>query len=428
MKPKKSDEHLLIKGAWQNNLKGIDLNIPLNKLTVITGVSGSGKSSLAFDTIYAEGQRRYVETFSSYARQFLDRMDRPRVDRIEGIPPAIAIDQTNPVRTSRSTVGTMTELNDHIKLLFARAAQLYCRECGKPVTRDTADSIAKKISAALGRTAGLTAIITFPVTIPKNFSEEEVQAFLAASGYHRIHRRDKALLEVVQDAVAVSKENRDRIIEDLEAALRYGHGVVAVYPKGAEGTPGAPMRFSSGLHCPDCDIHYKDAVPNLFSFNSPIGACETCRGFGRTIGIDYNLVIPDRGKTLAQGAIKPFQTASFNECQDELMKFARRRGIPTDTPWSRLSDKQRTWVIEGEGGWDEGVWYGVRRFFEWLETKSYRMHIRVLLSRYRAYTTCSSCGGARLQARGAALETRYAGANDSGPDAAAHRRVLLVLQ
>jgi excinuclease ABC subunit A len=393
----KKHDHILIQGAWQNNLKGITLRIPLNRLTVITGVSGSGKSSLAFDTIYAEGQRRYVETFSSYARQFLDRMDRPRVDRVDGIPPAIAIDQTNPVRTSRSTVGTMTELNDHIKLLFARAARLYCRKCDKPVTRDTPDTITEKLFHEFRTRNETTAAITFTIAVPRNFSQNEVSEYLAAAGYQRILRRNDTGIEVVQDSVGVVNQNRDRIIEDFEAALKHGQGLVAVYPQNAAGHISAPLRYSSGLHCPDCDIHYKDPVPNLFSFNSPLGACETCRGFGRTIGIDYSLVIPDPSKSLAQGAIKPLQTQSYRECQDDLLRFARRRGVPTDVPWEKLSAKHRAWVIDGEGSWDDGVWYGTTRFFEWLESKSYRMHIRVLLSRYRAYHTCASCNGSRLK-------------------------------
>ncbi len=372
---------ILVEGARQNNLKGIDLKLPLGELIVVTGVSGSGKSSLAFDTIYAEGQRRYVETFSPYARQFLDRMDKPKVDRIDGIPPAIAIDQTNPVKTSRSTVGTMTELNDHLKLLFARAARLFCRGCGKPVRRDTAESIYGQLPAASGEL-----LVTFPVPIPKNFTEAEVCELLIRQGYYKIEKHDDSL-EVIQDSVPFANKNRGRIIEALEAALKVGNGRVAVNGR----------KFSSDLHCAECDIHYRDPVPSLFSFNSPIGACETCRGFGRTIGIDYDLVIPDDAKTLAGGAVKPWQTESYSECQDDLMKFARRSDIPTNVPWRELADTQRQWVIGGEGSWEDRVWYGVKRFFDWLETKSYKMHIRVLLSKYRTYVPCKACRGARLK-------------------------------
>jgi excinuclease ABC subunit A len=372
-----ASEFIQIKGARQNNLKGFDLQLPLGELIVVTGVSGSGKSSLAFDTIYAEGQRRYVETFSPYARQFLDRMDKPQVDRIDGIPPAIAIDQTNPVKTSRSTVGTMTELNDHLKLLFARAAQLHCRQCQQPVRRDTPQSILAAVPAG-----ELT--ITFPVPVPKNFSKTEVRALLEKQGYRQIEKRGD-VLEVLQDRV--DSRQRARVIEALEAALKAGQGRVTVNER----------RFSSDLHCAECDIHYRDASPNQFSFNSPIGACESCRGFGRTIGIDYDLVVPDTTKTLVGGAVKPWQTESYRECQDDLMEFAKKRGVPTDIPWRDLTAAQRHWVLDGEGEWADRKWYGVKRFFTWLETKSYRMYVRVLLSRYRTYVPCQACGSARLK-------------------------------
>ena len=385
-----SDEFILIEGARQNNLRNLSLKLPLRKLIVITGVSGSGKSSLAFDTIYSEGQRRYVETFSSYTRQFLDRMDKPRVDRIEGIPPAIAIDQTNPVRTSRSTVGTMTELNDHLKLLFARASRLFCGNCGREVRRDTPETIADQLPP------GRRLMLTFPVRVPDNFSEEEVRDLLGRQGYTRFRGKEGKTLEVVQDRITFSAENRPRLIEDLEAALKYGQGRLSAYPLEKEGE-GEPMRFSSDLHCAHCDIHYRDPVPNLFSFNSPIGACDACRGFGRTIGIDWSLVVPDDTKSLAGGAVKPWETESFREVKSDLLKFSRRKGVRVDVPWRELSEKERLWVIEGEGDWDDGVWYGAKRFFGWLESKSYRMHIRVLLSRYRAYRPCPACGGARLK-------------------------------
>lgn len=395
-------DFIVVEGARQNNLKGLDLRLPLNELIVVTGVSGSGKSSLAFDTIYSEGQRRYVETFSPYARQFLDRMDKPRAERIEGIPPAIAIDQTNPVRTSRSTVGTMTELNDHIKLLFARAAQLYCRSCGERVRRDSPESISKellsKVSSSTSKETPPTRIlITFPVSIPKNFSENEIKALLEKQGYSKIHRKRGNVLEVVQDRTRLSAGNRARLVEGLEAALKYGRGAVNAYPVDDARNTKRPWRYSSQLHCPNCDIHYRDPVPNSFSFNSPVGACETCRGFGRSMGIDYALVVPDESKTLADGAVKTWQSPSYRECQDDLMRFARLRSIPTDVPWSALSEMHKLWVLEGEGEWEDDKWYGVTRFFDWLETKSYKMHIRVLLSKYRAYTLCPSCQGARLK-------------------------------
>ena len=382
---------ITIVGARQNNLRNLSLSIPLRKLIVITGVSGSGKSSLAFDTLYSEGQRRYVETFSSYTRQFLDRMDKPRVDRIDGIPPAIAIDQTNPVRTSRSTVGTMTELNDHLKLLFARASRLFCGNCGREVRRDTPESIALQLPP------GRKLILTFPITVPDNFSEEEVKDLLSKQGYTRIHRQEGKKLEVLQDRLTSSADNKARIVEDLEAALKFGQGRVSAHVTDGAGSAAEELRFSSDLHCAFCDIHYEDPTPNLFSFNSPVGACPTCRGFGRTIGIDWNLVVPDDSKTLASGAVRPWQTDSFRDVQEELLKFARKRGVPSNVPWAALTPEQRAWVIEGEGEWDDGVWFGAKRFFKYLETKSYRMHIRVLLSKYRAYTPCPDCGGARLK-------------------------------
>jgi excinuclease ABC subunit A len=394
---------IVVRGARQNNLKNLSLELPLNELLVVTGVSGSGKSSLVFDTLYAEGQRRYVETFSPYARQFLDRMDKPQVDAIEGIPPAIAIDQTNPVRTSRSTVGTMTELNDHLKLLFARGAQLFCRGCGKPVRRDTPGSVYEQVAARARATGDPRLVVTFPVTVPKNFKEEEVQALLKAQGYDRIHARTGALLEVVQDRIRMSAAEKARVIEGIEAALKIGQGKVNVYPLAADGGALVPWRFSSDLHCPDCDIHYSEPLPSLFSFNSPLGACDTCRGFGRVIGIDYGLIVPDESKTLHEGAIRPWQSPSFHDCQDDIEKYAKKRGVPLDIPFRDLSEKQRAWVLEGEPEWVSwrkswpGVWYGVARFFRWLETKAYKMHVRVLLSRYRAYTPCSACGGARLK-------------------------------
>ncbi|WP_304011492.1 excinuclease ABC subunit UvrA [Methyloversatilis discipulorum] len=389
-----------LRGVRQNNLKNLDVDFPLGKLTVVTGVSGSGKSSLVFDTLYAEGQRRYVETFSPYARQFLDRMDAPQVDRIEGVPPAIAIDQTNQVRTSRSTVGTMTELNDHLKLLFARVATLHCRCCGKPVQADSADRIAQRIAERAAAAGDPRLAVTAPVTVPDNFTDAEVQGWLERQGYTRIHARDGNVLQVVQDRFRAGSAGESRIAEAVEAALKLGHGRMHVQLLDGEGERWA---FSNTLHCADCDIAYSPAMPASFSFNSPIGACETCRGFGRVIGIDFGLVIPDGLKTLRGGAVKPWQTESYNECQTDLEKLAPKYGVPLDVPFNELSAEHRQWVLEGDPKWKSwqkswpGTWYGVRHFFEWLETKAYKMHIRVLLSRYRAYTECPACGGSRLK-------------------------------
>ena len=361
---------------------------------VITGVSGSGKSSLAFDTIYAEGQRRYVETFSPYARQFLDRMDKPKVDRIDGIPPAIAIDQTNPVRTSRSTVGTMTELNDHLKLLFARAAHIHCPGCGREVQRDAPDQIAK---SKLQNSKTDRAMVTFTVAVPANFSKEEIETWLQRQGYTRIHKQSKKSIEVIQDRFKLTPDNTSRITEALEAAFKHGRGKAAWYSLDTDRKAGRAEHFAADFICANCDKHFREPTPSLFSFNSPLGACEACRGFGRTMGIDYNLVVPNESLSLTDGAIKPWQTATNAICQKDLLKFAKKNDIPVTTPWKKLTAKQKKWVLEGVGEWDGKHWYGVKRFFDWLETRSYKMHVRVLLSKYRSYTPCVTCNGARLK-------------------------------
>ncbi len=437
---KSPHDSIRIRGARQNNLRGLDLDIPLRQLVVVTGVSGSGKSSLVFDTVYAEGQRRYVETFSPYARQFLDRMDKPQVERIEGIPPAIAIDQTNPVRTSRSTVGTMTELNDHLKLLYARAAQLHCRGCAGPVRRDTPDSIYGTLVQRAKGAGDPRLLVTFPVSVPANFTAPEVLKLLEQQGYTRVHKSTAEKLEIVQDRFRLGNVDRGRVIDALEAALRVGRGRVNVRVPAPQPAPAAAgegagggagdgtetvRRFSTDLHCADCDIHYRDPTPSLFSFNSPLGACETCRGFGRVIGIDFGLVTPDTSKSLRGGVIKPWQTESNRECQDDLLRFAKRRGIPVDTPWRELTATQQQWVLEGEGPWEKKVWYGVRRFFQWLETKSYKMHVRVLLAKYRSYTPCHACNGARLKEE--ALLWRLADRDRPGYGLNIHELMLLPL-
>ncbi|MCG3144551.1 MAG: UvrABC system protein A [Gammaproteobacteria bacterium] len=427
MTRKQKGDAIRVVGARQNNLRNLTLDVPLNELVVVTGVSGSGKSSLVFDTVYAEGQRRYVETFSPYARQFLDRMDRPQVDRIDGIPPAIAIDQTNPVRTSRSTVGTMTELNDHLKLLFARAAQLFCSRCARPVRRDTPQSICADLQARAAAAGDPRLLITFLVEVPGNFSDAEVLKLLAAQGYARIHARGAGAIEVVQDRLRAGNAERVRVVEALEAALKVGRGRVNVHalaPPAPERTDGAEVaqtwRYSSDLHCPDCDLHYREPTPGLFSFNSPVGACETCRGFGRVIGVDYGLVIPDASRTLRGGAIRPWQTQSYSESQRDLETIAKKRGIPLDAPWRELTEAERAWVLDGEPdfvSWEKswpGSWYGVRRFFAWLETKAYKMHIRVLLSKYRAYTDCPACNGARLKPEALLFRLGTTGASAGG--------------
>ena len=379
--------HIVIKNAHQNNLQHLDLKLPHGELIVITGVSGSGKSTLAFDTIYAEGQRRYVETFSPYARQFLDRMDKPLVDQIEGIPPAIAIDQTNPVRTSRSTVGTMTELNDHIKLLFARTATLYCGGCGKEVKRDSAQSISDTFLGAKN-SPEIRVLVTFRVVIPENFSRAEIEQWLARQGYTRVHKRHAKSLEVTQDRLKTTQANQGRLVEAIEAALRYGQGKVTIYTLDADRKPKKPIHFSVALQCAKCSIRFREPLPSNFSFNSPIGACDTCRGFGRVMGIDYRLVIPDESKTLKAGAVKVFQTKSNALCQRDMAREAKKQGISMDVAWQNLSPADQAWVIEGDGGSGRYHWYGIAGFFKWLEGRAYKMHVRVLLSKYRSYDEC----------------------------------------
>ena len=401
-----------LRGARQNNLKGIDLDLPLGRLIVVTGPSGSGKSSLAFDTIYAEGQRRYVETFSPYTRQFLDRMDKPLADSIEGIPPAIAIEQTNNVRSTRSTVGTITEINDYLKLFFARAAKASCPECGRPVHPETAPSIVSHVQRDF---AGQTVLVTFGVPVPAGTKPADFYAFLQSQGFLRvllygeIVRTDEpptraalpGVVPVIQDRVEVTDANRTRLSEAVETALRLGQGKITVRAPGS----GLEIPYSSGWHCAHCDRNIRPPSPGLFTFNNPLGACPNCRGFGRIIGIDYGRVLPDRSLSLADGVVKPFQSGHSRECQNDLLKAARARDLDVYAPFDQLSETDQRWVIDGETRvdvsaeelWESGGWYGVKGYFEWLEARTYKMHIRVLLSRYRSYQPCPECHGGRFQ-------------------------------
>jgi excinuclease ABC subunit A len=442
-----------LRGVRHNNLKNFGLDLPLNQLIVITGLSGSGKSSLAFDTLFAEGQRRYIETFSPYARQFFDRMDKPQVDSIEGIPPAIAIEQRNTVKTTRSTVGTMTEICDYMKLLWPHLAQLYCRACGQPVRKDSPQQI---WATVLNRERGLhnaERLITFDLPLTEKLSLEESLSLITKQGYQRlllparnprgrsarspqlelneaiapwggrqtfaagppeIVRVEEAVeslrdlksnsLTVVQDHVKLAETNRTRFIEACEQAYHFGKGKLTIHRLNAE--PGTPNleRFSNRLHCAACDIEYREPSSALFSFNHPLGACPSCRGFGRMISIDYDRAIPDCSKTLADGAVKPWQTGMSAECQDDLRKMCRLRKVPTDVPFEKLPKKWQDWVINGDPGYGKDeehqwpkAWYGVKGYFRWLESKAYKMHVRVLLSRYRAYTQCPDCKGKRFQ-------------------------------
>jgi len=393
-----------IRGARQHNLKNLDLDLRTGELTVVTGPSGSGKSSLVFDTLFAEGQRRYVETFSAYARQFLDRMDKPAVDRVEGVPPAIAIDQTNPVRSSRSTVGTMTELNDHLKLLYARAGVLFDRRTALPVRHDTPETIHAELLRRAAAAGDPRLVMTFPVELPASATAEDVEQWLAASGFTRVQAErvagDVKFLDIVADRFRLSNAERVRVMEAIELGLRRGSGRLTAYALPTDGTEPEPWRFSTGLHCPESELRYAEPLPSLFSFNSAVGACDSCRGFGRVIGVDWGLVIPNDKLTLRGGAIKPIQTPAYQECQDDLLRHAEAAGIPRDTPWSQLTPEQRHWVQEGSPNWNgkwNQQWYGIRRFFDYLESKAYKMHIRVLLSKYRSYTECPACRGARLK-------------------------------
>src|SRR4029453_14479673 len=415
-----------IRGACQNNLKGIDVDLPLGKLTVITGPSGSGKSSLAFQTIYAEGQRRYVETFSPYMRQFLDRMDKPRVDEIRGIPPAIAIEQSNPVKTSRSTVGTMTEINDYLKLLWPRIAPAFCPSCDREIRPETAQSLAEQV---LRDCVGKNILITFWVAVPSGTEPRKFFDFLQQQGYLRVWidnevmrvddpnpktKRLDARVQVVQDRIAITGENRTRLVEAIETALRFGKGQVNVIPVEAGVSPATSktatdsatttvLPFSTGWHCAWCDLDIRPPTVGLFSFNNPLGACPECRGFGRTIAIDLNKAIPDRSLSIKQGAVRVFRGVEFGESQKDLLRAGGSEDIDINVPFEELSKADQDFVVEGERrsgeytdeDYEHDRWYGVRGFFRWLESKTYKMHVRVLLSRYRAYVTCPKCDGGR---------------------------------
>ena len=410
-----------LRGVRHNNLKNFDLDLPLNQLVVITGLSGSGKSSLAFDTLFAEGQRRYIETFSPYARQFLDRMDKPQVDSIEGIPPAIAIEQRNSVRTTRSTVGTMTEICDYMKMLWPRVARLHCRQCGQPVRKEPPQWIWEAI-CQVKNGAGHEVLLTFELPLSEKLSVEETLALIARQGYQRLLVEGQALrideagailktlvspptrLVVIQDRLRISSAARARFIEACEQAYHFGKGKLTVWQVRPPAAFDSPTRFSEKLHCAQCDIDYREPSAPLFSFNHPLGACPACRGFGRIISIDYDLALPDRSKTLAEGAVKPWQTGQSAECQTDMLRMCRQQNIPVDVPFEKLPKKLQGWVIDGEPGYGKDkahqwphAWYGIKGYFRWLESKAYKMHVRVLLSRYRTYTPCPDCGGRRFQ-------------------------------
>src|ERR1051326_1318344 len=416
-----------LRGVRHNNLKNFDLDLPVHQLIVITGLSGSGKSSLAFDTLFAEGQRRYIETFSPYARQFFDRMDKPQVDSIEGIPPAIAIEQRNSVRTTRSTVGTMTEICDYMKMLWPHLAQLHCRQCGQAVRKDSPQAVWESIQCSVFSVQSPEVIVTFELPLSEKLSVKESLALVAKQGYQRLlldgqilrldeapalvthHSSPVASLTVIQDRLRLTAANRPRFVEACEQAYHFGKGKLAVHtlapsPSNSQLSTLDSQLFSNRLHCARCDLEYREPSPALFSFNHPLGACPTCRGFGRVISIDYDLALPDRSKTLAGGVVKPWQTGQGADCQKDLLRACRHFGIPTDVPFDKLAKKWQEFVIQGEpdyGKDDEHewprAWYGIKGYFRWLESKAYKMHVRVLLSRYRAYTPCPDCHGQRFQ-------------------------------
>jgi excinuclease ABC subunit A len=411
----------------QNNLKGFDLSIPVGKLTVVTGLSGAGKSSLVFETLHAEGQRRYVETFSPYTRQFLDLLDRPKVERVENIRPSIAVEQNNNVKTSRSTVGTLTELCDYFKVWFAHNAQLHdpASPKGAILASDHPQSVWKKV---LAHHRDATLLLCFDITLPRGEgSWELVKEGLEAQGYTRVLIDGKPVriaaitsppnpgerLTVMQDRVQVKPSSRSRFIEAAENAFRLGQGSLLVVDEKGEQT-----RFREGLVSPIDGRSYRPATPALFSFNSPLGACPRCRGFGRIIEIDPKRILPDPGLSIAKGALKPFAGDVYSNCLRDLKRAAKKVNLRMDVPWQDLSDEERTFVMEGDPEFDEETetgWYGVNRFFRWLEGKAYKMHVRVFLSKFRSYTLCPDCNGTRFQPetrnwrwQGYALATLYA--------------------
>ncbi len=416
-----------LRGVRQNNLKGFDLDLPLGRYIVVTGPSGAGKSSLVFDTLHAEGQRRYVETFSAYTRQFLDLLDKPKVDSIENIRPSIAIEQTNTVKTSRSTVGTMTELTDYFKVWFSHVATCFDPATGLPVEDDTPARIWEKAHATR---SGETVVVAFKVTRPGKLLWPEILASLKGQSYVRVllpdlsaHRLDDLLanpaplteaphLFVAQDRITLNSDARPRFLEAAEQALHFGQGQLHLFaPSAASGLSSSNLQlnlmaaghYSRGLHSPETGRSFRPASPALFSFNSPLGACPRCRGFGRVIEIDLNLAIPDRSVSIAGGAIKAWQGETYGESQKDLLRFAKKAGLPVHIPFGDLSPEHQRLVLEGEPDYGQPgrewphAWYGLKGFFSWLEKNTYKTHVRVFLSRYRAYNPCPDCHSTRLQ-------------------------------
>jgi excinuclease ABC subunit A len=410
---------IIIRGARVHNLKNISLEIPRNSLTVVTGVSGSGKSSLAFDTIYAEGQRRYVESLSSYARQFLDRMDKPDVDMIQGISPAMAIEQKSNTRNPRSTVGTTTEVYDYLRLLFARIGRTFCPNCGREVRRDSVKTVIDSLDRELAGTGTspmerLRVYVAFPLPVHKNETIADSLANIRKEGFFRVLVRGSVIdtnteplppksraadILVLVDRLSYQKDgDQSRIADSVETAFSSGAGqCVAVLADS-----GTTMRFNQNFVCSECHIPFEEPDPRLFSFNNPFGACPECQGFGRAVGIDLDLVIPDTSKSLRDGAVQPWATPKFRHNLRDLIAVASKAGVRLDVPFAELHDGERSIVLNGFGAFD-----GIYGFFRQIEKKSYKIYYRVLLSRYRGYTTCPECRGARL--RKDALNVRIAG-------------------
>jgi excinuclease ABC subunit A len=406
MKPnaRAAQDVIKLRGVRVHNLKAIDLDVPVHKLIVVSGVSGSGKSSLAFDTLYAEGQRRYIESLSSYARQFLERMDKPEADLIEGIPPAIAIQQKAATKNPRSTVATVTEIYDFLRVLFARIGIVHCLKCGRPVRRDTIDGA---VDALLALPTGTRLSISFAWPMARGL------AVLKKDGFTRILRDGEVVpidegrhaksgaVDVLVDRLALDKDERERLADSLEMAFKKGEGRARVLTG-----DGREFLISERLECKPCGIVYEDPFPNLFSFNSPQGACPECHGFGDLAVMDEDKVVPDPAKSLEEGAVAPWTTPLARGMMREMLAKAKRKGIPTTVPFKDLKPEWKDFVLKGGTGF-----YGVKGFFDWLQTKKYKVQVRVLLSRYRKFVPCPACGQTRLnpQARNVRVTGRTIG-------------------